>query len=72
MKDSPIKVNVAHPGSEVTNMNANGKLQADEGAKTSVGLVPLSNSGYNGKCHTLGKSGPAKPHFVRIIPINRI
>jgi hypothetical protein len=58
LKDTPIKVNVAHPGSAVTDMNANGKLQVDEGAKTSVALVPLSNSGYNGKCIHLGKELP--------------
>jgi NAD(P)-dependent dehydrogenase (short-subunit alcohol dehydrogenase family) len=58
LKDTPIKVNVAHPGSVVTDMNANGNLQVDEGAKTSVALAALSNDGYNGKFIHLGKELP--------------
>jgi hypothetical protein len=50
-------VNVAHPGSVVTDMNANGNLQ-DEGAKTSVALSARSNNGYNGKSIHLGKELP--------------
>src|SRR3984893_12250786 len=49
LKDTPIKVNVAHPGSVVTDMNANGNLQVDEGAKTSVDMDSLPNNGYSGK-----------------------
>jgi NAD(P)-dependent dehydrogenase (short-subunit alcohol dehydrogenase family) len=58
LKDTPIKVNVAHPGSVVTDMNANGNLQVDEGAKTSVALATLPNNGYNGKFIHLGKELP--------------
>jgi NAD(P)-dependent dehydrogenase (short-subunit alcohol dehydrogenase family) len=58
LKDTPIKVNVAHPGSVVTDMNANGNLQVDEGAKTSVELATLANNGYNGKFIHLGKELP--------------
>ena len=58
LKDTPIKVNVAHPGSVVTDMNANGDLQVDEGAKTSVELATLPNDGYNGKFIHLGKELP--------------
>jgi NAD(P)-dependent dehydrogenase (short-subunit alcohol dehydrogenase family) len=58
LKDTPIKVNVAHPGSVVTDMNANGNLQVDEGAKTSVDLATLPNSGYHGKFIHLGKELP--------------
>src|ERR1700730_18673590 len=58
LKDTPIKVNVAHPGSVVTDMNASGNLQVDDGAKTSVALATLSNAGYNGKFIHLGKELP--------------
>ena len=58
LKDTPIKVNVAHPGSVITDMNANGNLQVNEGAKTSVDLATLSNAGYNGKFIHLGKELP--------------
>jgi NAD(P)-dependent dehydrogenase (short-subunit alcohol dehydrogenase family) len=58
LKDTPIKVNVAHPGSVVTDMNANGNLQVDEGAKTSVDLATLPNNGYTGKFIHLGKELP--------------
>jgi NAD(P)-dependent dehydrogenase (short-subunit alcohol dehydrogenase family) len=58
LKDTPIKVNVAHPGSVITDMNANGNLQVDEGAKTSVELATLANNGYHGKFIHLGKELP--------------
>jgi NAD(P)-dependent dehydrogenase (short-subunit alcohol dehydrogenase family) len=58
LKDTPIKVNVAHPGSVVTDMNANGNLQVDEGAKTSVELATLPNNDYTGKFIHLGKELP--------------
>jgi NAD(P)-dependent dehydrogenase (short-subunit alcohol dehydrogenase family) len=58
LKDTPIKVNVAHPGSVLTDMNANGNLQMDEGAKTSVALATLPNNGYNGKFIHLGRELP--------------
>jgi NAD(P)-dependent dehydrogenase (short-subunit alcohol dehydrogenase family) len=58
LKDTPIKVNVAHPGSVLTDMNANGNLQVDEGAKTSVDLAILPSTGYNGKFIHLGKELP--------------
>jgi NAD(P)-dependent dehydrogenase (short-subunit alcohol dehydrogenase family) len=58
LKDTPIKVNVAHPGSVVTDMNANGNLQVDEGAKTSVDLATLPNNGYTGKFIHLGQELP--------------
>jgi NAD(P)-dependent dehydrogenase (short-subunit alcohol dehydrogenase family) len=57
-KDTPIKVNVAHPGSVITDMNANGNLHVDEGAKTSVELATLANNGYNGKFIHLGNELP--------------
>jgi NAD(P)-dependent dehydrogenase (short-subunit alcohol dehydrogenase family) len=58
LKDTAIKVNVAHPGSVVTDMNANGDLEVSEGAKTSVALATLPADGYSGKFIHLGKELP--------------
>lgn len=49
LKDTNIKVNTAHPGSVVTDMNANGQIPVEEGAKTSVNLATLPADGYTGK-----------------------
>jgi NAD(P)-dependent dehydrogenase (short-subunit alcohol dehydrogenase family) len=58
LKDTPIKVNAAHPGSVVTDMNANGEIPVEEGAKTSVDLATLSADGYTGKFIHLGQELP--------------
>jgi NAD(P)-dependent dehydrogenase (short-subunit alcohol dehydrogenase family) len=58
LKGTPIKVNVAHPGSVVTDMNAHGDIEVSEGAKTSVALATLPADGYNGKFIHLGKELP--------------
>jgi NAD(P)-dependent dehydrogenase (short-subunit alcohol dehydrogenase family) len=58
LKDTPIKVNTAHPGSVVTDMNANGQIPVEEGAKTSVQLATLPADGYNGKFIYLGEELP--------------
>jgi len=58
LKNTPIKVNVAHPGSVVTDMNAHGDIEVSEGAKTSVALATLPADGYNGKFIHLGKELP--------------
>jgi NAD(P)-dependent dehydrogenase (short-subunit alcohol dehydrogenase family) len=58
LKDTPIKVNTAHPGSVVTDMNPNGDLQVAEGAKTSVDLATLPADGYTGKFIHLGQELP--------------
>lgn len=58
LKDTPIKVNAAHPGSVVTDMNANGQIPVEEGAKTSVALATLSADGYSGKFVYLGEELP--------------
>jgi len=58
LKDTPIKVNVAHPGSVVTDMNANGDIPVEEGAKTSVDLATLPADGYTGKFIHLGEELP--------------
>jgi len=58
LKDTNIKVNAAHPGSVVTDMNANGDIQVEEGAKTSVDLATLPSDGYTGKFIHLGNELP--------------
>jgi NAD(P)-dependent dehydrogenase (short-subunit alcohol dehydrogenase family) len=58
LKDTPIKVNAAHPGSVVTDMNANGEIQVEEGAKTSVELATLPADGYSGRFIHLGQELP--------------
>jgi NAD(P)-dependent dehydrogenase (short-subunit alcohol dehydrogenase family) len=58
LKDTNIKVNAAHPGSVVTDMNANGEIAVEEGAKTSVDLATLSADGYSGKFIHLGEELP--------------
>jgi NAD(P)-dependent dehydrogenase (short-subunit alcohol dehydrogenase family) len=58
LKDTPIKVNAAHPGSVLTDMNANGELPIEEGAKTSVDLATLPANGYTGKFIHLGNELP--------------
>lgn len=58
LKDTEIKVNAAHPGSVATDMNANGVLEVEEGAKTSVALATLPADGYTGKFIYLGQELP--------------
>lgn len=58
LRDTPIKVNAAHPGSVLTDMNALGDLPVEEGAKTSVALATLPADGYTGKFVYLGEELP--------------
>ena len=58
LKDTPIKVNTAHPGSVVTGMNPNGDIPVEQGAKTSVELATLPADGYTGKFIHLGNELP--------------
>jgi len=58
LRDTPVKVNAAHPGSVLTDMNANGELTVEEGAKTSVALATLPADGYTGKFVYLGDELP--------------
>lgn len=58
LRDTPIKVNAAHPGSVVTDMNANGQIPVEEGAKTSVALATLPADGYTGRFVYLGDELP--------------
>ena len=48
MKDTPLKVNAAHPGSVKTDMNSQGELTVEEGAKTAVRLALLPDDGPTG------------------------
>jgi NAD(P)-dependent dehydrogenase (short-subunit alcohol dehydrogenase family) len=58
LRDTPVKVNTAHPGSVLTDMNANGQIPVEEGAKTSVSLATLPAEGYTGKFIYLGEELP--------------
>lgn len=58
LKDTNIKVNTAHPGSVVTDMNKNGEIPVEEGAKTSVELATLPADGYSGRFIHLGQELP--------------
>jgi NAD(P)-dependent dehydrogenase (short-subunit alcohol dehydrogenase family) len=59
LKDTKIKVNSAHPGWVKTDMGGEGaQLEIDTGAKTSVELATLQDSGANGEFLHLGKPLP--------------
>ncbi len=58
LKDTNVKVNAAHPGSVLTDMNSRGDLTVEEGAKTSVDLATLPADGYTGKFIHLGNELP--------------
>ena len=58
LKDTAIKVNAAHPGAVLTDMNPNGELKVEDGAKTSVALATLPADGYTGKFIYLGEELP--------------
>jgi NAD(P)-dependent dehydrogenase (short-subunit alcohol dehydrogenase family) len=58
LRDTTIKVNAAHPGSVVTDMNANGQIGVEEGARTSVELATLPDDGYTGRFVYLGQELP--------------
>ena len=58
LRNTSIKVNAAHPGSVVTDMNAAGDIPVEEGAKTSVALATLPEDGYTGRFIHLGQELP--------------
>lgn len=58
LKDTPIKVNSAHPGSVKTDANPTGELDISEGAKTAVDLATLPPDGPTGGFFHLGDRLP--------------
>ena len=58
LKDTPVKVNIAHPGSVKTDMNPGGDLSLEEGAKTAVTLATLPDDGPTGGFFHLGEPLP--------------
>ena len=59
LKDTKIKVNSAHPGWVKTEMGGEGaQLDVETGAKTSVELATLQDSGPTGSYVHLGKPLP--------------
>jgi NAD(P)-dependent dehydrogenase (short-subunit alcohol dehydrogenase family) len=58
LKDTPIKVNSAHPGEVKTDGNPMGKLDISDGAKTAVDLATLPADGANGGFFHLGNPLP--------------
>jgi NAD(P)-dependent dehydrogenase (short-subunit alcohol dehydrogenase family) len=56
LRDTPIKVNTIHPGSVKTEMNAQGALDVETGAKSSVELALIGNDGPSGSFSHLGET----------------
>ena len=57
-KDTAHKANCIHPGSVKTDMNVNGELTVEEGAKTSVDMATIGENGSNGAFFHLGEQLP--------------
>ena len=59
LRDTPVKVNAAHPGYVKTDMNGGeGQLEIPDGARTSVALATLPADGPSGKLIHLGEVLP--------------
>ena len=58
LKDTHVKVNIAHPGSVKTDMNTQGELSVEDGAKTAVALATLPEDGSTGGYFHLGETLP--------------
>ena len=59
LKDTPIKVNAAHPGWVKTEMGGEGaNMEIEDGAKTSVALATLGPDGPNGGYLHMGETLP--------------
>ena len=58
LRGTGIKVNAAHPGSVITDMNPHGKMPVEEGARTSVDLATLPADGFTGRFMHLGREVP--------------
>jgi NAD(P)-dependent dehydrogenase (short-subunit alcohol dehydrogenase family) len=57
-KDTAHRANTIHPGSVKTDLNQNGDLELEEGAKTSVDLATIGSDGPNGEFFHLGQKLP--------------
>jgi len=57
-KDTPHRANAIHPGSVLTDMNPQGELTVEQGAKTSVELATIGADGPQGGFFHLGKPLP--------------
>jgi len=57
-KNTPHRANTIHPGSVKTDLNPEGSIDVDEGAKTSVDLATIGDKGPNGRFFHLGKEMP--------------
>jgi NAD(P)-dependent dehydrogenase (short-subunit alcohol dehydrogenase family) len=59
LKDTPIKVNAAHPGWVKTEMGGEGaQMEIEDGAKTGVALATLGPDGPNGAFLHMGETLP--------------
>ena len=59
LKDTPMKVNAAHPGWVKTEMGGEGAtMEVSDGAKTSVALATLGADGPNGAYMHMGETLP--------------
>ena len=58
LRDTTIKVNAIHPGSVKTDMNAQGAIDVQTGAKSSVELALIGNDGPSGTFSHLGQTLP--------------
>ena len=58
LRESPVKVNAAHPGSVKTDMNPMGDLSVEDGARTAVTLATVGDDGPSGGFFYDGKTLP--------------
>ncbi len=58
LKDTPIKVNSAHPGAVATDANPSGTLSVEEGSRTAVELATLPPDGPTGGFFHMGHALP--------------
>ena len=56
LRDTSVKVNTIHPGSVKTDMNAQGELDVQTGAKSSVEMALIGKDGPSGSFSHLGES----------------